>query len=120
MTTYLSAAFLQQCFAMHRYDLVVKRVTPSGVVVSCRQCRIRHAVRLGRWEEGTPTAADQPAAVVGDALVACATSHPAAVCVQSVDVQRDHLEVACKECRTTAGFRLVECVTRDLGGRGAP
>jgi hypothetical protein len=119
MTTYLSAAFLQQCFAMHRYDLVVKRLTTTGVVVSCRPCRIRHVVRLGPWE-GDPAATDQGKPVVGEGLLACATTHPAAVCVQSVDVQRDHVEVGCKECRTTEGFRLVECVTRELGGRGAP
>ncbi|MFZ5876527.1 MAG: hypothetical protein ACOYXU_08970 [Nitrospirota bacterium] len=119
MTTYLSAAFLQQCFAMHRYDLVVKRLTATGVVVSCRQCRIRHAVRLGPWE-ADPAATDHSANVVGDALLACAAGHLPAVSVQSVDVQRDHVEVACKECRTAAGFRLAECVTRDLGGRGAP
>ncbi|MFZ5862883.1 MAG: hypothetical protein ACOYXR_08595 [Nitrospirota bacterium] len=119
MTTYLSAAFLQQCFAMHRYDLVVNRLTPAGVVVSCRQCRLRHAVRLGPWQADSD-AAQQATPVVGVGLLVCAAGHLPAVCVQNVDVQRDHVQVACKECRTTAGFRLAECVTRDLGGRGAP
>jgi hypothetical protein len=119
MTTFLSSAFLQQCFAMHRYDLVVKRLTPTGVVVSCRPCRIRHAVHLGPWDEGNPTAAGQGESVVGDGLMACASGHLAALCVQSVDVQRDYVELACKQCRTTSGFRLVECVTRESGG-GSP
>jgi hypothetical protein len=119
MSTYLSAAFFQQCFSMHRYDLVVKRVTSAGVVVSCRQCCIRHSARLGRWE-GDPAPTDQSTPVVGDGLVACATDHLDAVVVQHVDVQQDHVAIACKTCRSKAPFRIVECVTRELGGRGAP
>ncbi len=119
MTTYLSAAFFQQCFAMHRYDLVVKRVAPAGVVVSCGQCKIRHSARLGPWESD-PAATDQGKPVVGEGLLACATNHLDAVCVQHVDVQHDQVALACKTCRSTVPFRLVECVTRELGGRGAP
>ncbi len=119
MSTYLSPAFFQQCFAMHRHDLVVKRVTSAGVVVSCRQCCIRHSARLGRWEgDSVPTGQANP--VVGDGLVACATNHLDAVVVQHVDVQQDQVDIACKTCRSKVPFRLVECVTRELGGRGAP
>jgi hypothetical protein len=120
MTTYLSAAFLQQCFAMHRYDLVVKRLTSTGVVVSCRQCKLRHVVRLGPLEAGESVAAAQPAAVVGDGLLACAAGHLADVCVQNVDVQRDQIDVGCRQCRSADAYRLVECVTRQLTGGGAP
>lgn len=119
MATYLSAAFFQQCFSMHRHDLVVKRVTSTGVVVSCRQCCIRHSARLGPWE-GDPAAPDQVKPVVGDGLMACATNHLDAVVVQQVDVQQDQVDIACKTCRSKVPFRLVECVTRELGGRGAP
>lgn len=114
MTTYLSPAFLQQCFAMHRYDLVVKRLTSTGVVVSCRQCKLRHVVRLGPREAG------ESAAAVGDGLLACAAGHLADVCVQNVDVQRDQIELGCRQCRSADAFRLVECVTRQLTGGGAP
>jgi hypothetical protein len=113
MTTFLSPAFLQQCFAMHRYDLVVKRLNQSGVVVTCRPCHIRHAVRLGPWDSGGPEPSQRPAAGAGQ-LLACATDHLTAVSVQTVDVQRDYLEIACRQCRSTQPFRVIECVTRAL------
>lgn len=116
MSTFLSTAFLQQCFAMHRYDLAVKRVTASGVVVTCRVCKIRHAARLGPWESGTTEAANRSEAEGTIDLQACATDHLAAVSVQSVDVQRDYLEIACRQCRSAKPFRILECVTRALTG----
>jgi hypothetical protein len=113
MTTFLSPAFLQQCFAMHRYDLVVKRITQSGVVVTCRACKIRHAVRLQGWErEAESVGAPRPA--IEEPLVACAMDHLAAVGLQAVDVQRDFMEVACRQCRTAQPVRILECVTRSL------
>jgi len=113
MSTFLSTAFLQQCFAMHRYDLLVKRLTPSGVVVSCKACKIRHAVRLGPWE--SPTLEPAPSAAAGPMEpTACATSHLEAVSLQTVDVQSDFLEIGCKQCRGARPFRILECVTRSL------
>jgi hypothetical protein len=117
MTTFLSTAFLQQCFAMHRYDLVVKRLTPAGVVVTCRMCKIRHAVRLGPWESAATGGARPDEEGAAD-LQACATDHPAAVSVQTVDVQREYLEVACRQCRRARPYRILECVTRALAGGG--
>lgn len=113
MTTFLSTAFLQQCFAMHRYDLVVKRLTPTGVVVTCRACKIRHAARLGPWDSGATEPA-RPDSEGPDQLPVCATDHLAAVSVQTVDVQRDHIEIACRQCRSARSFRILECVTRAL------
>jgi hypothetical protein len=112
MTTFLSSAFLQQCFAMHRYDLVVKRVTPSGAVVTCRACKIRHAVRLGAWDSPEAQPEQRPSASIE--LLACATDHLGEVCVQTVDVQRDHVELACRRCRGSQPLRIIECVTRAL------
>ena len=113
MSTFLSPAFLQQCFAMHRYDLLVKRLTPSGVVVTCKACKIRHAVRLGPWE--SPTMEPALGAAGGTIeLTACATDHLAAVSVQTVDVQSDFLEIGCRQCRGAQPFRVLECVTRSL------
>ncbi|MEW6683739.1 MAG: hypothetical protein AB1451_12575 [Nitrospirota bacterium] len=116
MTTFLSTAFLQQCFAMHRYDLVVKRVTSSGVVVSCKACKIRHAARLGPWDPTETEGATRPATEEAIELITCATDHLAAVSVQTVDVQRDCLEIACRQCRNARPFRILECVTRSLSG----
>ncbi len=118
MTTFLSTAFLQQCFAMHRYDLVVKRLTPTGVVVTCRTCKIRHAVRLGPWESGAADSADRPDVERAIQLQACATSHLAALAAQTVDVQRDYMEIACRQCRRAQPFRILECVTRALANTG--
>lgn len=113
MSTFLSPAFLQQCFAMHRYDMLVKRITESGVVITCRACKIRHAVRLAGWErEAESVGASGPA--IGEPLLACATDHLAAVSVQTVDVQRDFMELVCRQCRTAQPVRIVECVTRSL------
>src|SRR5574341_1579663 len=114
MTTFLSTAFLQQCFAMHRYDLVVKRLTPTGVVVTCKACKIRHAARLGPWDPSETEPAARPAAEAAIELTTCATDHLAAVSVQSVDAQRDCLEIACRQCRGARPFRILECVTRSL------
>lgn len=114
MATFLSTAFLQQCFAMHRYDLVVKRFTDAGVVITCRPCKIRHAVRLGPWGESASEPQGQVQATGGAGLAPCTRDHLAAVSVQQVDVQRDHLELACRECRTAHPFRIMECVTRSL------
>jgi len=119
MSTFLSPAFLQQCFAMHRHDLVVKRVTPSGVVVTCKACKIRHAVRLGRWDSTETEPASPPASERAVELTACAMAHLAALAVQTVDVQRDCLELACRQCRSTQPFRIHECVTRSLTGGSA-
>lgn len=118
MTTFLSTAFLQQCFAMHRYDLVVKRLTPSGVLVTCKACKIRHAVRLGPWDTGGTESANRPDAGRTAQLQTCETDHLAAVSVQAIDVQRDLLEIACRQCRSTQPFRIQECVTRSLPGAG--
>jgi hypothetical protein len=118
MSTFLSTAFLQQCFAMHRYDLVVKRLTPSGVVVTCKACRIRHAARLGPWDPGAAEPANRPDAEAAIRLETCVTDHPVAVSVQTVDVQRDYLEIACRQCRSVRPFRILECVTRALTGAG--
>lgn len=118
MTTFLSAAFLQQCFAMHRYDMAVRRITMSGVVVTCRACKIRHAVRLAGWE--TPESGGQPGPAVGELFAACAADHLAALGVQTVDVQRDLMEIFCRQCRTVQSVRIVECVTRSLADSSGP
>ena len=113
MTTFLSSAFLQQCFAMHRNDLAVKRLNQSGMVVACRACRIRHAVRLASWNSTESGPPDPPgAAVVAEPLATCAADHLAAVCVHAVDVQRDFTELSCRQCRAAQPFRIIECVTR--------
>lgn len=113
MTTFLSAAFLQQCFAMHRYDLLVRRITQSGVVVTCRACKIRHAVRLAGWE-AEQESAGRPGPAAGEPLTICAAEHLAEVWVQTVDVHRNFMEVACRHCRTAQPVRIVQCVTRSL------
>ena len=122
MAVFLSAAFLQQCFAMHRLDLAVRQLKGSGIVVACRQCKIRHTVRLGRR-------AEEPEAPFGDEvplfaeplracaathlpLRACAATHLPAVGVHAVDVVRDALDLSCAQCRATYPFRIIECVTR--------
>ena len=100
---------------MHRYDLVVKRLTASGVVVSCKVCKIRHAVRVSPWdstESGTTRPAEEGAGAIE--LTACATDHLAAIAVQTVDVQRDRLEIACRQCRGANPLRILECVTRSV------
>jgi hypothetical protein len=114
MSTFLSTAFLQQCFAMHRYDLVVKRLTPSGVVVTCKACKIRHAARLGPWDQAETEPAVGPPAKATFEPTTCATDHLAAVSVQTVDVQRDCLELACRQCHGARPFRILECITRAL------
>lgn len=116
MTTFLSSAFLQQCFAMHRHDLAVKRLNQSGMVVVCRACKIRHAVRLTRWDSTASGSSDPPMVLVGEPLAACAADHLADVCVHAVDVQRDFAELSCRQCRAAQPFRIIECVTRALTG----
>lgn len=112
MTTFLSPAFLQQCFAMHRLDLVVRQLKGSGIIVACRQCKIRHTVRLGRWAEnqGGPPGDEGP--LFAAPLLACAATHLPAIDVHAVDVVSDALELWCADCRATYPFRIIECVTR--------
>lgn len=119
MSTFLSSAFLQQCFAMHRNDLVVKRLNQSGVLVTCRACRIRHAVRLAGWNTDAGRA-DSSGAVVAEPLATCAADHLAAVRVHAVDVSRDFTELSCRQCRAAQPFRIVECVTRALTSSSGP
>lgn len=114
MTTFLSSAFLQQCFAMHRHDLAVKRLNQSGMVVACRACRIRHTVRLASWNLMESGPSDPPGALVTEPLATCVADHLAAVCVHAVDVQRDFAELSCRQCRAAQPFRIIECVTRAL------
>ena len=112
MTTFLSAAFLQQCFAMHRLDLVVKQIKGSGIVVACRQCKIRHTVRVALWDDAAPRPSTDAASVFPDALIQCATTHLPAIGVHAVDVVQSYLDVSCAECRATYPFTVMECVTR--------
>lgn len=108
MNSIVSTAFIQQCFAMHRLDLAVKRIKGSGIVVFCRQCRIRHTLRVERWGEET----DAAVPTFAESLLACATSHLPAIRVHAVDVVQDYLDLVCAECRVTHAFRIAECVTR--------
>jgi hypothetical protein len=112
MSTFLSPAFLQQCFAMHRHDMVVRQLKGSGVMVACRQCKLRHTVRLGRWaeEQGHPSGDEGP--LFAAPLLACAATHLPAIGVHAVDVVRDVLDLWCAECRVTYPFCIIECVTR--------
>lgn len=114
MATFQSPAFLQQCFAMHRMDLVVRQIKGQGIVIRCRQCSIRHTLRVSAWEV-SPDNGHAP--VLSEALLACAREHPKAVTLHQVDVVRDYVDLACAECRTTHPFRLVECVTRPIEER---
>ena len=112
MTTFLSAAFLQQCFAMHRLDLGVRQLKGSGIVVVCRQCRIRHTVRLGRRAEEPEAPSGDAIPLFAEPLLRCVTTHLPAVGVHAVDVVRDALDLSCAQCRATYPFRIIECVTR--------
>lgn len=112
MTTFLSVAFLQQCFAMHRLDLVVRQLKGSGIVVTCRQCKIRHTVRLGPRAEEPEGPLGDGVPLFAEPLLACAASHLPAIRVQTVDVARDALDLSCAQCRATHPFRVIECVTR--------
>ena len=112
MSTFLSPAFLQQCFAMHRLDLVVKQLKGSGIMVACRQCKIRHTVRLGRWAEDQEVPFGGEGPLFAAPLLACAATHLPAIGVHAVDVVRDVLDLWCAECRVTYPFCIIECVTR--------
>lgn len=112
MTTFLSAAFLQQCFAMHRLDLAVRQLKGSGIVVVCRQCKIRHTVRLGRPVEAPEVPFGDGVPLFAEPLLACVATHLPAIGVHAVDVVRDALDLSCAQCRATYPFRIIECVTR--------
>jgi hypothetical protein len=112
MTVFLSAAFLQQCFAMHRLDLVVRQLKGSGIVVVCRQCKIRHTVRLGHWSEEREVPSVDAIPLFSEPLLLCVATHLPAIGVHAVDVVRDALDLWCAQCRATYPFRIIECVTR--------
>src|SRR3989344_252485 len=112
MTTFLSAAFLQQCFAMHRLDLAVRQLKGSGIVVACRQCKIRHTVRLGRRAEEPEAPFGDEVPLFAEPLRARAATPLTAIGVRAVDVVRDALDLSCAQCRATYPFRIIECVTR--------
>ena len=112
MTTFLSAAFLQQCFAMHRLDLVVRQLKGSGIVVVCRQCKIRHTVRLGHWSEEREVPSSDAIPLFPESLLRCVATHLPAIGVRAVDVVHDALDLSCAQCRATHPFRIIECVTR--------
>ncbi len=114
MTVFLSVAFLQQCFAMHRLDLAVRQLKGSGIVVACRQCKIRHTVRLGRPVEAPEVPSGDEVPLFAESLRACAATHLTAIGVHTVDVVRDALDLSCAQCRVTHPFRIVECVTRSV------
>jgi len=108
MNSIVSTAFLQQCFAMHRMDLAVKRIKGAGIIVFCRQCRIRHTLRVDSWPPGVAGASSP----FVESLLRCATDHLTAIQVHAVDVVREYLDLVCAECRSTHAFRIAECVTR--------
>lgn len=112
MASYISPAFLQQCFAMHRLDLVIKQIKGSAIIVFCRSCRLRHTVRVALWDDAVPGPSTDAAAVLPDALIQCATAHLPAIGVHAVDVVQSYLDVSCAECRATYPFTFMECVTR--------
>ena len=112
MTTFLSAAFLQQCFAMHRLDLVVRQLKGSGIVVVCRQCKLRHTVRLRRPVEAPEVPSSDAIPLFSEPLLLCVATHLPALGVHAVDVVRDALDLWCAQCRVTHPFRIIECVTR--------
>ncbi|MBI3607053.1 MAG: hypothetical protein HY207_03695 [Nitrospirae bacterium] len=114
MASYISPAFLQQCFAMHRLDMVVRQLKGSGIIVSCRQCKIRHTVRLERRAEEREAVLGGEAQVFAEPLLRCAASHLPAIGVHAVDVVRDALDLWCAQCRETYPFRIIECVTRSV------
>lgn len=99
---------------MHRLDLAVRQLKGSGIIVACRQCKIRHTVRLGRWSEEGGGALGDAAPLFVEPLLRCATAHLPAIGVHSVDVVRDVLDLSCAQCRETYSFRLIECVTRSV------
>src|SRR3972149_9441948 len=112
MTTFLSAAFLQQCFAMHRLDLVVRQLKGAGIVVVCRQCKIRHTVRLGHWSEEREVPSSDAIPLFAEPLLRCVATHLPAIGVRAVDVVRDVLDLRCAQCRATYPFRILACGTR--------
>ncbi len=112
MAVFLSAAFLQQCFAMHRLDLAVRQLKGSGIVVVCRQCKIRHTVRLGRRAEEPEAPSGDEVPLFAESLLRCVATHLTAIGVHAVDVMRDALDLSCAQCRATYPFRIIECVTR--------
>jgi len=112
MTTFLSAAFLQQCFAMHRLDLAVRQLKGSGIVVACRQCKIRHTVRLGRPVEAPEVPSSDAIPLFSEPLLLCVATHLPAIGVRAVDVVHDALDLSCAQCRVIHPFRIIECVTR--------
>ncbi len=97
---------------MHRLDLAVRQLKGSGIVVACRQCKIRHTVRLGHRTEEPEGPSGDEVPLFAEPLRACAATHLTAIGVHTVDVARDALDLSCARCRATYPFRIIECVTR--------
>lgn len=100
---------------MHRMDLAVRQLKGQGIVILCRNCKIRHTLRIDAWEAGPE---NPPRSYFAAGLLACARGHAKALTVHAVDVVRDYVDLGCAECRTTYPFRLIECVTRSVEASG--
>ena len=99
MPIFNSGAFLQQCFAVHPLSLSFKMVTlPDKVGILCANCNMRHRLTVNGFHTHL---ADGPLTELGAAphLKNCAEAHPEDLRVSGVNVEKDSVQLRCRECQ---------------------
>ena len=106
MPIFNSGAFLQQCFAVHPLSLSFKMVTlPDKIGILCANCNMRHRLTLTMFH---PRQQDEPMAENGAVpqLKLCAKTHSEDLRVSDVNVERDSIQLRCRECNRTYHFNV--------------
>jgi hypothetical protein len=100
---YKSGAFIQQCFAVHRLCLSIKKLDqPEKVILGCSSCRLLHrlTVRALTSRLSAETVEQTGSGEEGLAqLGRCLADHPAALGVGEMDVVQDWVRIRCADCR---------------------
>lgn len=101
MPIFNTGAFLQQCFAVHPLSLSFKMVTlPDKVGILCANCNMRHRLTVTNFhsplQDNFLTDSD-----IAPRLKQCAETHAEDLRVSDVNVERDSVQLRCRDCHRT-------------------
>ena len=101
MPIFNTGAFLQQCFAVHPLSLSFKVVTlPDKVGILCANCNMRHRLTVTKFHTHQHNEELTDSGAVPH-LKQCADTHSDDVRVSGVNVERDSVQLRCRECQRT-------------------
>ncbi len=101
MPIFNTGAFLQQCFAVHPLSLSFKMITlPDKVGILCSNCNMRHRLTVTNFHSHLQNET-LPEGGAAPFLKQCAETHSEDLRVSGVNVERDSVQLRCRECQRT-------------------